>query len=121
MTTPAEDAVRAEIAAHGPIPFARFMALALGHPDGGYYTGRQVRPTRAGDYLTAPELHPIFGAALARQLAEAWDRLGRPDRFTLVEYGAGSGTLALSVLDGMRRHGATDYRVGHRCHRCHGA
>ena len=102
MTTPAEDAVRAEIAAHGPIPFARFMALALGHPDGGYYTGRQVRPTRAGDYLTAPELHPIFGAALARQLAEAWDRLGRPDRFTLVEYGAGAGTLALSILAGLR-------------------
>jgi SAM-dependent MidA family methyltransferase len=102
VTTPAEDAVRAEIAAHGPIPFARFMALALSHPDGGYYTGRQVRPTRAGDYLTAPELHPIFGMALARQLAEAWDRLGRPDRFTLVEYGAGAGTLALSILAGLR-------------------
>ena len=102
VSTPAEDAVRAEIAAHGPIPFARFMALALGHPDGGYYTGPHARPTRGGDYLTAPELHPIFGAALARQLAEAWDRLGRPDPFTLVEYGAGAGTLALAVLAGLR-------------------
>ncbi len=102
MSSPAEDAIRAEIAARGPIPFARFMALALGHPDGGYYTGPHARPTRGGDYLTAPELHPIFGAALARQLAEAWDRLGRPDRFTLVEYGAGAGTLALAVLAGLR-------------------
>ncbi len=102
MTTPAELAIRAEIARRGPIPFAAFMGLALGHPAGGYYTGRAVRPTRGGDFLTAPELHPIFGAALARQVAEAWDRLGRPDPFTLVEYGAGAGTLALAILAGLR-------------------
>jgi SAM-dependent MidA family methyltransferase len=102
VSTPAEDAIRAEIAAGGPIPFARFMALALGHPSGGYYTGPRARPTRGGDFLTAPELHPIFGAALARQLDEVWDRLGRPDPFTLVEYGAGAGTLALAILAGLR-------------------
>ncbi len=102
MRTAAEDAIRAEIAAQGPIPFARFMALALGHATGGYYTGRIARPTREGDFLTAPELHPIFGAALARQLAEAWERLGRPDPFTLVEYGAGAGTLALAIQSGLR-------------------
>ena len=102
MSTQAEDAIRAEIAAQGPIPFARFMALALGHPTGGYYTGPRARPTRDGDFLTGPELHPIFGAALARQLAEAWERLGRPDPFTLVEYGAGAGTLALAIQAGLR-------------------
>ena len=102
MSSPAEDAIRAEIAVDGPIPFARFMSLALGHPAGGYYTGPLARPTRGGDFLTAPELHPIFGAALARQLEEAWQRLGRPDRFTLVEYGAGAGTLGLAVLAGLR-------------------
>jgi SAM-dependent MidA family methyltransferase len=102
VSTAAEDAIRAEIATHGPITFARFMALALGHPDGGYYTGPQARPTRGGDFLTAPELHPIFGAALSRQLAEAWERLGRPDPFTVVEYGAGAGTLALAILAGLR-------------------
>ena len=104
MSTPAEDAIRTEIATHGPITFARFMALALGHPDGGYYTGPQARPTRGGDFLTAPELHPVFGAALARQVAEAWERLGRPDPFTLVEYGAGAGTLALAILAGLREN-----------------
>ena len=101
MSTPAEDAIRAEIAAQGPIPFARFMALALGHPTGGYYTGPLARPTRDGDFLTGPELHPIFGAALARQLAEAWERLDRADPFTLVEYGAGAGTLALAIHAGL--------------------
>jgi SAM-dependent MidA family methyltransferase len=100
--TPAEAAIRAEIARRGPIPFADFMALALGHPEGGYYAGAVARPTRAGDFLTAPELHPIFGAALSRQVAEAWDRQGRPAPYTLLEYGAGGGTLALAVLDGLR-------------------
>lgn len=102
MSTPAEEAIRAEILRDGPITFARFMALALGDPAGGYYTGPRARPTRDGDFLTAPELHPIFGAALGRQLTEVWERLGRPDPFTLVEYGAGAGTLALAIHGGLR-------------------
>lgn len=100
--TPAEAAIRAEIARRGPIPFADFMALALGHPAGGYYATASPRPTRAGDFLTAPELHPVFGAALARQVAEAWERVGRPAPFTLLEYGSGSGALALAILAGLR-------------------
>ena len=100
--TPAEAAIRAEITRRGPIPFPDYMALALGHPEGGYYAGPEQRPTRAGDFLTAPELHPIFGAALSRQVAEAWERQGRPSPYTLLEYGAGAGTLALAVLDGLR-------------------
>lgn len=99
---PAEAAIRAEIARRGPIPFAEFMALALGNADGGYYTAPSPRPTRSGDFLTAPELHPVFGATLARQVAEAWERLGRPVPFALVEYGAGSGALALAILAGLR-------------------
>ncbi|MFH0750472.1 MAG: SAM-dependent methyltransferase [Chloroflexota bacterium] len=106
MTTPAEAAIRAEIARRGSIPFADFMALALGHAEGGYYAAASARPTRGGDFLTAPELHPIFGATLARQIAEAWERVGRPARFTLVEYGAGAGTLALAILAGLRDDGS---------------
>jgi SAM-dependent MidA family methyltransferase len=104
--TPAEAAIRGEIARRGPIPFADFMALALGHPEGGYYTAATARPTRGGDFLTAPELHPVFGAALARQLEDAWDRLGRPSPFTLVEYGAGAGTLGMAILAGLRDDGS---------------
>jgi SAM-dependent MidA family methyltransferase len=104
--TPAEAAIRAEITRRGPIPFSDFMALALGDPAGGYYTATAARPTRGGDFLTAPELHPIFGAVLGRQVAEAWERLGRPEPFTLLEYGAGAGTLALAILAGLRDDGS---------------
>jgi SAM-dependent MidA family methyltransferase len=81
--------------------FARFMDLALYDPDGGYYRDEAARPGREGDFLTAPEAHPIFGAALARAVADAWDRLGRPNPFVLREYGAGTGMLAAAVLDGL--------------------
>jgi SAM-dependent MidA family methyltransferase len=106
MATRAEEAIRAEIARRGPIPFADYMALALGHPGGGYYTAAPARPTRTGDFLTAAELHPIFGAALARQALEAWERLGRPETFVLLEYGAGAGTLAMALLAGLREEGS---------------
>ncbi len=86
--------IHEEIARDGPITFARFMDLALYDPDGGYYRAEAARPGRDGDFLTAPEAHPIFGAALARAVADAWDRLGRPEPFVLREYGAGTGTLA---------------------------
>lgn len=100
------DQVRAEIAASGPLTFARFMTIALYDPERGYYRSATERPGRAGDFLTAPETHPIFGAALARQLDEVWRRLDRPKRFVLREYGAGSGTLAASILAGLRDDGS---------------
>ncbi len=95
--------IRDEIERDGPITFARFMELALYDPDGGYYRSEAARPGRDGDFLTAPEAHPIFGAVLSRAVADAWDRLGRPDPFVLREYGAGTGTLALAILAGVGR------------------
>ena len=94
--------IHGEIARDGPQTFARFMDLALYDPAGGYYRAGTARPGREGDFLTAPEAHPIFGAALSRAVADAWDRLGRPDPFVLREYGAGTGTLAVALLDGIR-------------------
>jgi SAM-dependent MidA family methyltransferase len=91
--------IHAEIAASGPMTFARFMELALYDPAGGYYRAATARPGRAGDFLTAPETHPLFGAALSRLVADAWERLGRPAPFTIREYGAGTGTLAVAILD----------------------
>ncbi len=93
------------------IPFERFMELALYEPELGYYRQAADRPTDAGDFLTAPETHPIFGWTLARRIEALWVELGRPATFHLIEYGAGSGTLALSILDGMRRHAATETRA----------
>ena len=98
--------IRAEIAATGPLTFARFMELALYEPGLGYYRVEADRPGRSGDFLTAPETHPMFGAALGRQLDEAWQRMDRPDPFVLREYGPGSGTLAATILAGLRADGS---------------
>ncbi|GBD18879.1 hypothetical protein HRbin27_01379 [bacterium HR27] len=89
--------IRREIARTGPITFARYMELALYDPEYGYYT-TGLRTGRAGDYLTAPEAHPIFGWVVAHQLRELWETLGKPEPFTLVEYGPGTGTLALAIF-----------------------
>ena len=94
-------AIAAEIAERGRITFARFMELALYHPTGGYYLAPERRPGRGGDFITAPETHPFFGMALARQIAECWQRLDRPDPFTVREEGAGVGGLAYDIIAGL--------------------
>jgi SAM-dependent MidA family methyltransferase len=93
--------LRDEIAASGPITFARFMEVALYDPDHGYYTTASDRGSRSGDFLSAPELHPVFGRLVGRQIAECWDRLDRPDPFVVRDLGAGSGALAAGVLAGL--------------------
>lgn len=90
--------IRDEIRALGPMSFARYMELVLYDPGGGYYRNAEARPGRGGDFLTAPELHPIFGATLATGLREAWERIGRPLPFVVREHGAGTGALALAIL-----------------------
>jgi len=92
-----------EIRESGPMTFARFMAQALYDPESGYYTSGPGGPGREGDFLTAPEGHPIFGWTIARQAAEVWERLGRPAGFVIREHGAGRGALGLAILDGLRR------------------
>lgn len=94
-----------EIATGGPITIARFMERALYEPAIGYYRAPARRPGREGDFLTAPETHPFFGFSLARQIAECWERLERPDPFTIREYGPGMGTLAYDILAAL----ATDH------------
>jgi SAM-dependent MidA family methyltransferase len=87
------------------ITFARFMERALTEPGLGYYATSRTRPTRAGDFLTAPELHPFFGRLVGRHLADVWLRLGAPERFTVREYGAGRGTLERTVRGGLSADG----------------
>lgn len=90
--------IRAEIAASGPVAFERFMELALYGTDGFYTRAGGGMAGRRGDFITSPEVGPLFGAVLARYLDAEWGRLGRPDPFTVVDVGAGPGTLARSVL-----------------------
>jgi SAM-dependent MidA family methyltransferase len=79
------------------MPFAEFMRECLYHPTLGYYSRAEAQ--RFADYYTSVDVHPVFGRLLARQLAEMWERLGRPDEFRAVEAGAGTGRLAAHILD----------------------
>lgn len=86
-------------AAGGWLPFSRFMELALYAPGLGYYSGGASKFGRSvadgGDFITAPELSPLFGRTVARQLAEVMEEHGL-DR--IIEFGAGTGQLAAQIL-----------------------
>ncbi|MBT2302627.1 SAM-dependent methyltransferase [Variovorax paradoxus] len=88
--------------AGGWLPFDRFMALALYAPGLGYYANASRKfgqmPASGSDFVTAPELTPLFGRALAVQVAEALAKTGTDE---LWEFGAGSGALALQLLDAL--------------------
>jgi SAM-dependent MidA family methyltransferase len=86
----------ARIQRDGPLRFDAFHEAALYDPDGGFFASGG-RAGRRGDFLTSPEVGPLFGAVVGRAIDAWWDELGRPDRFTFVDAGAGPGTLARSV------------------------
>jgi SAM-dependent MidA family methyltransferase len=108
--------LRAAIAAAGNwLPFDRFMAIALYEPGLGYYArdARQfgLLPSSGSDFVTAPELSPLFGRTLARQVHQA---LGATGTREVWEFGAGSGALALQVLTALDEDAAADpavYRI----------
>jgi len=84
------------IRATGPIPFDSFMEAAL-YGSGGFFTGEVLRSVRGGDFLTSPEVSPLFGTTLAEFVARERDRIGAP--FRLVEVGAGSGSLLAPLME----------------------
>ena len=100
--TPLDRLVRRLIAQAGPLPVSRFMALALQHPEHGYYR-RAVAIGRSGDFITAPEISQVFGELVGLWLAGAWDRAGRPDPCILCEAGPGRGVLMADALRAIRR------------------
>ena len=95
--TPLAELLAERIRRYGPLTFADYMRECLYHPTHGYYSKAEAK--RFADYYTSVDLHPIFGRLLARQFAEMWENLGRPEKFTLVEAGAGVGRLASHILD----------------------
>jgi SAM-dependent MidA family methyltransferase len=96
-SSPLADRLRARIRAHGPIPFRDFMEAALYDPAEGFFQRHSVG--ERADFVTAPHVSPAFGVLVARQIEELWQLLDRPEPFTVVEIGAGDGTLAGQILE----------------------
>lgn len=92
------DALAARMEDTGRLTFAEFMQTALYHPDAGYYNRPTMTIGDGGDFFTSPMVHPIFGACVARQIHQFWRLLGSPVPFTVLEMGAGVGTLAVDLL-----------------------
>lgn len=88
--------IRAEIeTSNGYIPFARYMALALYAPGLGYYSAGAHKIGAQGDFVTAPEVSPLFARCIARSCESVLNQVGEGDVF---ELGAGTGTLAAELL-----------------------
>ncbi len=102
MTQPPFDTAGAKaiaqmIKANGAIDIARFMGLALGHPQFGYYMTRDPLG-RGGDFTTAPEISQMFGELIGIWCADQWMKMGSPAKIRLVELGPGRGTLMADLL-----------------------
>jgi len=96
-------AISSEITRNGPIPFVRFMELALYHPQFGYYMRQSAgadheRIGWSGDFYTSSDVYPILGRALAAQARQMDELVSCPTPFTIVEMGAGKGLLARDCL-----------------------
>jgi SAM-dependent MidA family methyltransferase len=91
--------IRREMEARGGrITFARFMELALYHPQHGYYTGGHKRIGKQGDYFTSVSVGSLFGRILAKQFVKFREELGNPPEFAVVEFGGHRGQLRADVL-----------------------
>ena len=97
MPNPIETFLRRHIEASGPLNLDAFMHICLHHDTDGYYTlGQGIG--RKGDFITAPEISPLYGQALARWVRDQWTELGCPQAWRLVELGPGCGTLMADML-----------------------
>ena len=96
MPSAADELRRAIAGAGGQLRFDRFLDVAL-YGDSGFYSVAGSAGRR-GDFITSPEVGPLFGVVIARALGAWWNGLGRPEPFRVVEVGAGPGTLARAVL-----------------------
>src|SRR5207249_3794485 len=110
--------LRERISHDGRMTFRDYMEAVLYHPQYGYYSTRAAAMTRVGDYVTSPEVHPVFGALVATQIWQMWSLMGEPPRFDVVELGGGRGSLARDILEWARNEPpfaeAVRYRIVER-------
>jgi SAM-dependent MidA family methyltransferase len=104
-----ERIVAAIAAAGGWIGFDRYMTMALYEPGLGYYSSGKPVFGPVGDFVTAPELTPLFGATLSRQIG-SWLAACDAPQPLVIEFGAGSGTLAAQLLNALERQGFGNLR-----------
>lgn len=97
MPSAAESITAAITAAGVSISFEQYMGLALYGTGGFYQDGGKAG--RRGDFITSPEVGPLFAAVIARYLDNCWNEMGCPGSFDVVEVGAGPGTLARGIFD----------------------
>ena len=102
--------IREEIRKKGRMTFARFMEIALYDPEDGYYIAAGDRIGLGGDYYTSPDVHPIFGRLLARQIIQMETMLPRQKPFTILEMGAGKGLLCRDILAGLKAYAPEDFK-----------
>src|SRR5947208_10261626 len=100
-----------EINNRGPVSFAWFMQQALYHPEHGYYSSGRCSIGRKGDYFTNVSVGPLFGQLMAAQFTENWERLGKIDKFLIVEQGAHDGQFARDVLQSAQKHAPEFFAV----------
>ncbi|MGE0212300.1 MAG: class I SAM-dependent methyltransferase [Parvibaculaceae bacterium] len=111
--TALETEIKRLIRADGPMPVERYMALCLTHPEHGYYTGRDPFGAR-GDFITAPEVSQVFGELIGVWCVTEWEIMGKPQPFSLVEFGPGRGTLMSDILRATRT--AADFQAALAVH-----
>lgn len=100
--------IRNEIAASGPLPFSRYMMLALYAPGLGYYSAGRTKFGAAGDFVTAPELGGLYARCIAHAVGASLRELGADADF--LELGGGSGAFAVAALGELQRRDALPRR-----------
>ena len=100
-----------QITQNGPIPFDRFMEMALYEPGMGYYASESTEIGKKGDFYTSQHVHSMFGMMIGRQFEEMWNMIGKPDVFYIIEPGAGAAYLCRDVLDYLNGKNIIDHFI----------
>ena len=95
-----EAEIRKQITKYGHIKISRLMSLCLSELDSSYYRSKiAILDTSAqNDFLTSPSISQMFGEIISLWCIETWQRLGSPEDFNLIEFGAGEGSLLFDIL-----------------------
>lgn len=97
-----KQAIIKHIQKNGPLKLADYMAMCLYDPQHGYYMNKTPFG-QEGDFITAPELTPLFGEMLGLWVADTWQNMGAPTAFNLVELGPGRGVLCADMLRAIQK------------------